>query len=288
MTKTRALWLVVSLAALLAGARMAAAETSSWVGKVDGPAAPIDKKTPGAKAAPLKVIKTLPASPDAKAAPATPPPANTSAHAKTTGGDDAAYEAFDQGQYLTALELAVKAAERGEPQAHTLVARIYAEGLGASKNSPLAAKWYARGAELGDAEAMFAYGVMLAEGQGIDKDRAEAARLFEAAAARKHALANYNLALLFLRGAEYFRKAAEKGVATAQNRLARCYAHGAGVEKNAVEAAKWNIIAKAGGIEDEGLDKMAGQLSRADRTKAQAAAQQWHDRMLVGWSGRPA
>ena len=364
MTKTRALWLVVSLAALLAGARMAAAETSSWVGKVDGPAAPIDKKTPGAKAAPLKVIKTLPASPDAKAAPATPPPANTSAHAKTTGGDDAAYEAFDQGQYLTALDLAVKAAERGEPQAHTLVARIYAEGLGASKNSPLAAKWYARGAELGDAEAMFAYGVMLAEGQGIDKDRAEAARMFEAAASRKHALANYNLALLFLRGdgkpenphralfhmqfaaeagvataqydlgtmyatgtgtdanafeaakwigkaaaaghveaqvdyavilfrghgtppdpkrgAEYFRKAAEKGVATAQNRLARCYAHGAGVKQDLVEAAKWNFIAKAGGIDDEILEKMLAKISRADRTKAQLAAEQWRDRMLVG------
>ena len=71
-------------------------------------------------------------------------------------GDDAAYEAFDQGKYVTALQLAVKAAERGEPKAHTLVGRIYAEGYGTSKNSGLAAQWYARGAELGDPEAMFA------------------------------------------------------------------------------------------------------------------------------------
>ena len=37
------------------------------------------------------------------------------------------------------------------------------------KNAPLAAQWYARGAELGDPEAMFAYGVMLAEGEGVDE-----------------------------------------------------------------------------------------------------------------------
>ena len=49
--------------------------------------------------------------------------------------EDAAYEAFDQGKYLTALQLATKAAELGDPQAHTLVGRIYAEGYGTSKNS---------------------------------------------------------------------------------------------------------------------------------------------------------
>jgi hypothetical protein len=64
----------------------------------------------------------------------------------------------------------------------------------------LAAQWYTRGAELGDPEAMFALGVMLAEGQGVAKDRDAAGQMFEAAAIRKHALANYNLALLFLKG----------------------------------------------------------------------------------------
>jgi TPR repeat protein len=366
MIEKRVLWMSALLAALLAGASIGAAETSSWVGRVDGPAAPIEKKAPAGKSAPpLKVIKTVPAAPDDKQAPATPPPQASNSQVKAAPlGDDAAYEAFDQGQYVLALDLGVKAAERGEPTAHTLVGRIYAEGLGTAKNTRLAARWFARGAELGDPEAMFAYGVMLTEGQGIEKDRAKAARQFETAAAKKHALANYNLALLFLtgagkpenphrallhmrfaaeagvapaqydlgtmyatgtgtdanafeaakwigkaaaaghveaqvdyavilfrgqgvppdpkRGAEFFRKAADKGVATAQNRLARCYAHGAGVEKNLVEAAKWNIIARAGGIEDETLEKLVAQISRADRTKAQAAAQQWHERMLVG------
>ena len=100
--------------------------------------------------------------------------AGSSSHIKTEsagGGDDAAYEAFDQGRYLTALELARKAAEADEPQAHTLIGRIYAEGLGVPRNPAVAAKWYARGAELGDPHAMFAYGLMLAEGQGVEKKR---------------------------------------------------------------------------------------------------------------------
>ena len=43
--------------------------------------------------------------------------------------DDSAYAAFDQGQYLTALKLAEEAARRDDPQAHTLIGRIYAAKL---------------------------------------------------------------------------------------------------------------------------------------------------------------
>ena len=359
----RSLVSMLTALALLAGAATAMAETSSWTGSITGPGAPLDrKKAPAAKPGAAKVIKTLPQA-DAPA-PSAPPKQSSTGTKQAAPGDDAAYEAFDQGRYITALALAVKAAEGGEPTAHTLVGRIYADGLGTARNAPLAAKWYARGAELGDAEAMFAYGVMLAEGSGIDKDRAGAARHFEAAAQRRHTLANYNLALMFLtgdgkpenphrafahmrfaaeagvvtaqydlgtmyaigqgtdanafeaakwigkaanaghveaqidyavilfrghgvpvdakKGAELFRRAAEKGAATAQNRLARCYAHGAGVEKDLVEAAKWNLIAKAGGIQDQGLEQMLARMSRADKGKAQAAADQWRDRALVG------
>jgi hypothetical protein len=191
------------MVALLAAANLAGAETSSWESRVDGPAAPLEKKKPPAAPdkpwGPVKVIKTTPAPAEKNPPAATAPPKTTSTPVKTPAPvEDAAYEAFDNGLYLTALELGLKAAQRGEPQAHTLVGRIYGEGHGIAQNAPLAAEWFARGAQLGDPEAMFAYAVMLAEGRGIDKDRTQAARHFEAAAARKHALANYNLALLFL------------------------------------------------------------------------------------------
>jgi len=380
------------------GASLAAAETSSWSGRADDPAEAVAKKAPPAKpvtpGTKVKIITTVPGTsaprpalaptalvPAAPAASAQPafatqlkpslPAAAASApgaseYAKAQApGDDAAYEAFDQGKYLTALDLAQKAAEKGDPQAHTLVGRIYAEGAGVPQNLTLAAQWYARAAELGDVEGAFAYGVLLAKGEGVANNFEAAARMFEAAAAHRHPLANYNLALLFLKGqgkpenpyrafahmlfaaeagvaaaqhdlgmlyatgtgvdppnafeaakwigkaaaaghtdaqveyavmlfrghgvppdqkhgAQLFRAAAERGLAVAQNRLARCYANGAGVEKDLVEAAKWHLIAKAAGEADDNLDKLLAKLSKVDRAKAEKAADTWRDRMLIG------
>jgi uncharacterized protein len=358
------------LAASLLVPSLAAAETSSWSGKVDGPAEAVPKKAPPppkSQWGPIKTIKTVPNTPGQVPAvtPSTAPSGNASEYSKAQPpGDDSAYEAYDQGKYLTALDLAQKAAQKGDPQAHTLIGRIYAEGNGVAQNPALAAQWYARAAELGDTEGTFAYGIMLAKGEGVAKNYEAAAQMFEAAASRKHALANYNLALLFLKGdgkpenpyrafahmlfaaeqgvaaAQYdlgtlyatgtgvdpnafeaakwigkaaaagyteaqveyavilfrghgvvsdpkrgtrlFRAAADKGVAVAQNRLARCYANGAGVEANPFEAAKWHLIAKAGGETDDNLEKVLAKLSKADRAKAQKAADEWRDRRQVG------
>ena len=294
--------------------------------------------------------------------PATSPVAS-STHEKGAAEGDQAYEAFDQGQYLTALAIAQKAAERGDPQAHTLIARIYAEGLGVPQSAETAARWYAKGAELGDIEAAFGLGILYAEGSGVKQDYNEAARLLEVAALKGHPLANYNLGLLFLRGkgkaenpyrafkhveyaaergivaaqfdlgsfystgtgtahdaweaarwirkaanaghteaelqyavilfaghgtapdevqgAKLFRLAAEKGVPLAQNRLGRCYALGKGVEQSAIEAAKWHLIAKTNGLDDDVLGDLYKKLSRADKLKAEKAADEWRDRSQI-------
>jgi uncharacterized protein len=368
----------------------AGAETSSWVGRGEAGADVKHKRSP-ARPQP-KALDTAPGTPrQSRTEPTTAvpiyrppvaaslrgqgdpvpkiPPApvsgdNTSTVEKTVeAGEDAAYEAFDRGRYLTALELAAKAAARNDPQAHTLIGRIYADGEGVPRNATLAAQWYARGAELGDAQAMFAYGLQLAEGQGVEKNINAAAEMFEAAAVRRHALANYNLALLFItgegkpenpyrgflhmrfaaeagvivaqydlgtlfatgtgvpanafeaakwigkaaaaghaeaeldfgvllfqgrgvppdqkRGAQMFRSAAVQGLSIAQNRLAHCYQHGAGVELSLVEAATWHMIAKAGGVEDAGLDTLLAGLSKADRAKAQKAADAWRVRARI-------
>ncbi len=282
---------------------------------------------------------------------------------KTSGGSDPAYDAFDQGRYLTAFELAKTAAATGDPQAHTLVGRLYQEGLGVPRDLIVAAQWYRRAAELGDTEGIFAFGVMLAEGDGLQRNRAGAADLFEQAAARGHVLANYNLALLFLRGdgkaespqrgalhlryaaergvaqaqydlatlyatgigvtadaaeaagwmeraadqghvdallefgvwlfqgrgvstsqsrgAQMFRQAAEKGSAVAQNRLARCYAYGAGFPADLDEAAKWHVIARSGGVEDVALDELIKALPIARRQTALRVATEWMDRATL-------
>ena len=151
-------------------------------------------------------------------------------------GEDAAYIAFDQGQYLTALRLAEARAKEKDPQAHTLIGRLYAEGLGVPINKLTAAKWYRRGAELGDIEAMFAFGVILAKGKAVKQDHNGAADMFERAARKGHAYAHYNLGLLFLsgkgkpenpfRGAQHLEYAARQGIPEAQYDLAALYQQG--------------------------------------------------------------
>lgn len=308
-----------------------------------------------------------PATPDAaKSLRGTLGPSTGGTAAGAPAGDDAAYMAFDQGQYLTALRLAEERAKQGVPSAYTLVGRIYAEGLGVGRDEKVAAGWYQRGSELGDVNASFALGVFYAEGKGVPKDRAKSAELFEKAAMTGHPQANYNLGMLFLKGdgkpenpyraaqhigyaaakgiaqaqydfgvmhqngvglpndaveaskwigkaAEqglaaaqydyavmllrglgltkdepkalgYMQAAAEKGVPGAQSRLAYIYRDGIdklGVAKNLVEAAKWRIVARAGGVEDPAMDGLVGKLSKADRQAAEKAAAEWLDRSAM-------
>jgi TPR repeat protein len=164
-------------------------------------------------------------------------------------GDNAAYIAFDQGQYLTALKLAEEEAKRGEPTAYTLMGRIYGDGLGVPKDDSKAYTNYAKAAELGDVQGTFEAGVALAEGRGVKKNRKVAAELFEKAALTGHAEANYNLGRLFLKGDgkpqnpirafQHIQYAAQKGLAQAQYDLAELYQTGTGTEPNALEAARW-------------------------------------------------
>jgi len=245
------------------GSAQAAGETKTPTAKVTPkPAAPA---TPGANTkppvaeAPVKdacvaqIVNARNAAPDA---PVSTSPGSTD--------QDAAYLAYDQGKFLTALALAEAAASKGNPQAHTLVARIHDEGRGIPRDTITAARWYARGAELCDVAALFAYGLMLAEGRGVGKDRALAGEMLEKAAISGHALANYNLGLLFLRGdgkpenayraAQHILYAAEKGVAAAQYDIGTMYQAGSGVPNDGVQAARWLNRAAAAGYTDAQYD----------------------------------
>jgi len=266
--RTRATLLIGCLA-LLIGTAPSFAETSSWAtetqprqpsAKAKAKSRPMAKPEPKG---PKPLQNTQTADPVSKLAPSQPDSPMSKYLAPATG-EDAAYIAFEQGQYLTALKLAEAAATKGDPQAHTLIGRIYAEGLGVPKDERVAAQWYARGAELGDVEAAFALGLQLAEGRGIEKDREAAGRMFEMAAAKGHPYANYNLGLLFLSGdgkpenprraALHIRYAAEQGVLAAQYDLAVLFQTGHGVEPDAYQAALWMRRAADQGLVDAEYD----------------------------------
>ncbi|MCH9806565.1 MAG: sel1 repeat family protein [Alphaproteobacteria bacterium] len=274
------------LSALLIGLAPlpAAAETSSWfqttTKKASEPRKPANRTN-------RKIVKKT-QGPASKATPAT--------------GNNAAYIAFDSGKYLTALKLAQEAAAKGDPAAHTMIARIYSDGLGVPPDQAVATKWYTRAAELGDVNAMFALGVIAAEGRGVKKDRAAAAQMFEQAARKGHPEANYNLGLLFMKGdgkpenpfraAQHIKYAAENGIAAAQYDLSALYQKGVGVEPDAYEASRWIRLAAAQGLPaaqyDYAVMLLKGQGLKQDVHKAIGYMQQAADRGVVGAQNRMA
>lgn len=79
------------------------------------------------------------------------------------------------------------------------------------------------------------------------------------------------------RGAKLFRLAAEQGNAIAQNRLARLYANGVVVKADAVEAAKWHLLARQAGVSDFSLDILLSKLTKEERAKADKGAEDWRN-----------
>ena len=115
----------------------------------------------------------------------------------------------------------------------------------------------------------------------------EAARLLAAAAAAQHVDAQVEYAIALFNGtgvarnepvaAELLKKAARRGNPVAQNRLANILAIGRGLKADAVEAIKWHIVAKAGGVSDLPLDAFVQKQTPEIRAAAQKAAQPWLD-----------
>jgi TPR repeat protein len=113
---------------------------------------------------------------------------------------DFAFGAFQRGYFLTALELALPRAEQGDPSAQTLIAELYAKGLGVAQNDQRAAGWYQLAVEGGDRLATFALALAYQDGIGVPKNRARAADLFQKAADAGYIPAKYNMALLHVEG----------------------------------------------------------------------------------------
>ncbi len=179
----------------------------------------------------------------------------------TKASDDAtvrAFGAFQRGYYLTAMELALPRAQLGDPAAQTLVAELFAAGLGVARNMDDAAFWYKQAAESGDASAQFKYGVMLLEGRHVEADPAKAEELMKLAADAGNAFAQFNHAQALvskkpgdagiLEALPYFEKAAEQGVPDAQYALAQIYSNTVGVpdEKRARAREFMEKAARAG------------------------------------------
>lgn len=150
--------------------------------------------------------------------------------------EDEAFGAFQRGLYLTALNLALPRAEKGDPAAQLLAAEIYARGMGVPVNPVEAARWYGRAAEQGVTEAQFRYGAMLLQGKHIPRDKAKAEKLMQAAAEAGNPMAQYNYGQLMMvnhpgeTGLDiafpWFEKAAQARLADGEYAVSQIYANG--------------------------------------------------------------
>ena len=83
---------------------------------------------------------------------------------------DAAYAAFEKGDYKSALLLGRPVADQGDSRAQSLLGLIYLNGRGVQRNDPEAMKWYRRAADQGDADAQVRIGDMYFEGRAVAQD----------------------------------------------------------------------------------------------------------------------
>ena len=90
--------------------------------------------------------------------------------------------AYDSGDYTTALKEFAALAEQGDADAQFNLALMYTNGHGVPQDYKQAVKWYTKAAEQGDAEAQYNLGTMYAIGQGVPQDNVYAHMWFNLAA----------------------------------------------------------------------------------------------------------
>jgi len=128
--------------------------------------------------------------------------------------------------YEKALNLYLKAARRGDAEAHTrknfpaafkllhqaalngkssstsqqIIGQAFLLGSGVPKNYKEALRWYALSAENGNSEAQNELGYMYFSGNGVKQDPDKAAKLFLQAAENGLAIAQFNMGILYYTG----------------------------------------------------------------------------------------
>jgi formylglycine-generating enzyme required for sulfatase activity/peptidoglycan hydrolase-like protein with peptidoglycan-binding domain len=141
----------------------------------------------------------------------------------------AGYDAYQRGDYATALRKLKPLAEQGDAKAQSNLGTMYYKGQGIRQDYAEAVNWYRKAADQEYAKAQHNLGVVYAEGQGVPQDYAKAVNWYRKAAEQGNAKAQYNLGVIFAEGqgvrqdyakaVNWYRKAADQGVALAQLNL---------------------------------------------------------------------
>jgi TPR repeat protein len=153
---------------------------------------------------------------------------------------------------VQALDWFRKAALQGDRKAQTNLGDMYFFGRGGvDKNLQQALSWYLKAADQHWPDAEYRLGYMYETGLGVQKDEQRGVAFYRSAAEKGYASAQNALGVLCASGGdgvpqddrqavEWYRKAAEQGLAKAEKNLADMYFWGRGFEKpNYQQAYFW-------------------------------------------------
>ncbi len=170
--------------------------------------------------------------------------------------------------------------DKGESDSQFLLARMYLEGVAVSKDPVKAVELFQKAADQGNVRAQLFLGIAYASHNGVEEDIPKALDLWKKAAAQRDAFAEFlvgdfyqsgygirgtdtHLPQNFYEAKRWYQQAADQGLAVAGYALADLYDRGAGVAKDALQAATLRQAADASG--DEFTKGMAQSQLRAQR-----------------------
>jgi len=193
------------------------------------------------------------------------------------------FDAWDRGDFATALREWTPLAEQGHALAQFYLGLGYENGDGVPQDYATAVKWYTLAAERGLAIAETNLGRMYLFGEGVPQDFATAVKWYTLAAEQGHADAQFNLGWMYRHGrgvpqdsktaVKWYRLAAEQGDAGAQYNLGTMYG---AVLLDYVYAHMWWNIAALQGHEGatEYRDTIAERMTPSQIEKAQDLARE--------------
>jgi TPR repeat protein len=189
-----------------------------------------------------------------------------------------------------ATELLMEAVKADHVPASLQLGHLFAGRFGVKAFMPQAVRWYGQAAEAGSVEAMFALGQL-----HLDRDPASgvrdaklAANHFERAARAGHALAQFQLGVMYCtgegvekdltRGVAWYEAAAKQGHALGQFNLAVMLSKGQGCELDLKKAAAWFESAAEQGMAAAQLALGDALASGAGVDKDIEAARPWYEK----------
>jgi TPR repeat protein len=169
-----------------------------------------------------------------------------------------ANDAFERGEYVTALELYETLAAQGEAEAQFQLGLMYEQGLGTDVDGQMAQRYYEQAAEQQSPQALDALGTLHLKGEGVIQNFKESLRLFQ--------------------------QAAEQGYPRAQHNLGIAYADGKGTFRDPVKAHMWFNLAAANGFAEAAAsrERLAASMAQSEITRAQDKAMKCADQDFVG------